>query len=202
MNENALFSPAAERNREPIAARLAELLPASGSVLEIASGSGQHAVHFAKAFPSLRWQPTDPDPDALRSISAWQEEAALPNLAPPLELDVTQSRWPVDSVQAIVAINMVHISPWEATEALLRGAAALLPDGAPLILYGPYILADRPTAPSNLAFDRSLRSRNPLWGVRALDKVTTAASGLGLARHAVYEMPANNFLIEFRKQAR
>ena len=137
-----------------------------GTVLEVASGSGEHVVHFAATFPALGWQPSDPDPAGLVSIAAWCAEAGLANIAPPLALDASAGEWPIDRADAILCINMVHISPWAATLGLLAGAARLLPTGAPLILYGPYVEPDVPTADSNLAFDASLRARDPAWGLR------------------------------------
>ena len=158
-------APATLRNRDAIAAVLGDWLPASGTVLEVASGSGEHAVHFAAAFPKLDWQPSDPDPSALASIAAWSAEAGLPNIAAPLHLDASAPDWPLGHADALLCINMVHISPWAATLGLFAGAARLLGPGAPLILYGPYLEADVATADSNLAFDESLRSRNPDWGL-------------------------------------
>jgi hypothetical protein len=168
-------------------------------VLEIASGTGEHAVHFARAFPDLLWQPSDPDPTALRSIRAWSAEASLANLQPPVELDVRADRWPVDETAAILCINMVHISPWSATEGLVRGAGRLLASGAPLYLYGPYLQSDVPTAPSNLAFDASLRARDPEWGLRRLDTVVALAGRHGFSLDAVVTMPANNLSVVLRK---
>jgi SAM-dependent methyltransferase len=188
-------APATDRNREPIREVLARELPAHGLVLEIASGSGQHAVAFAGAFPNLTWQPTDADPDAVASIAAWRDEAALPNLAAPLALDV-QAAWPVDHADAIVCINMVHISPWESSIALFAGASRLLPPGGLLFLYGPYLF-DGVTAPSNLEFDRSLRSRDPRWGVRDVTALSGIATDFTL-REAV-PMPANNHSLIFRR---
>lgn len=189
-------APAAERNREPIAAVLREVLPARGTVLEVASGTGEHAVFLAGLFPALRWQPSDPDPDALDSIRAWREEAGLANLLEPVRLDASAADWPVDSADAILCVNMVHISPWSATLGLLAGARRLLPPGAPLILYGPYRRAGVPTAPSNEAFDASLKARDPQWGLRELEAVEAAADGFRLER--VVEMPANNVTAVFR----
>ncbi|MDX2086790.1 MAG: DUF938 domain-containing protein [Kofleriaceae bacterium] len=189
-------APATERNRAPIREVLARVLPAGGTVLEIASGSGEHAVAFARAFPHLTWQPTDADPAALASIAAWRDEAALPNLAAPVALDVTQP-WPFATADAIVCINMVHISPWEASLALFSNAAQLLAPGALLYLYGPYRIAGV-TAPSNEAFDRSLRARDPRWGVRAVEDLTEAAVGFALVE--MVAMPANNHSLVFRRQ--
>jgi hypothetical protein len=191
-------APAAARNREPIAAVLREALPKCGKVLEIASGTGEHAVYFAGLFPGLVWQPTDPDPAALASIHAWRDEAALGNLLEPLRLDAAAEAWPIDSADALLCVNMVHISPWAATEGLMRGAGRLSAAGAPLILYGPYRRAGVPTAPSNLAFDESLRARNPQWGLRDLEAVEAEAVRHGLRLERVFEMPANNLALVYR----
>jgi SAM-dependent methyltransferase len=190
-------APATARNREPIREVLARVLPASGTVLEIASGSGEHAVAFAQAFPHLTWQPTDADPAALASIAAWRDEAALPNLAAPVALDVMQP-WSVTRADAIVCINMVHISPWEASLALFANAGRLLAPGALLYLYGPYKLSGV-TAPSNEAFDQSLRARDPRWGVRDVDDLTALAAAEGLALVDTVAMPANNHSLVFRR---
>ncbi len=192
-------APAAERNREPIAAVLREMLPARGTVLEVASGTGQHAGWFAGLFPNLTWQPSDPDPAALASIRAWRADTKLPNLREPLLLDAEAETWPVAAADAILCVNMVHISPWAATVGLLRGAARLLPAGAPLILYGPYRRAGTPTAPSNEAFDASLRARNAEWGLRTLEAVTAEAAANGLRFERLFEMPANNLTLVFRR---
>ena len=192
-------APATLRNRDAIAAVLAEWLPLGGTVLEVASGSGEHVVHFAAAFPHLDWQPSDPDPAGLASITAWSAEAGGANVAPPLALDAAAPCWPVDRADAILCINMVHISPWAATLGLFAGAARLLAPGAPLILYGPYIDPDVPTAESNLAFDASLRARNPDWGLRDLDRVKAAARGAGLTFAERRAMPANNLMLLFRR---
>ncbi|MEA3061817.1 MAG: hypothetical protein QOJ94_1598 [Sphingomonadales bacterium] len=192
-------APAAGRNREPIATALRGVLPDEGVVLEIASGTGQHAVHFARLFPGLVWQPTDRDSEALASIAAWRGEAGLANLLPPLRLDASQADWPVSAADAILCVNMVHISPWEATAGLMRGAGSLLAPGAPLVLYGAYIREGTPTAPSNLAFDESLKARNPGWGLRTLEAVCAEADKNGLAFERLFEMPANNLILVFRK---
>lgn len=192
-------APATMRNRDAIAAVLADWLPASGKALEVASGSGEHVVHFAAAFPGIDWQPSDPDPAGLTSIAAYRAEAGLANIAQPLSLDAAARDWPVDQVDAILCINMVHISPWEATLGLFAGAARLLAPAAPLILYGPYIEADVPTADSNAAFDESLRSRNPAWGLRDADAVKAAAADGGLAFAERRAMPANNLMLLFRR---
>jgi len=192
-------APAAERNREPIAAVLREVLPAAGSVLEIASGTGEHALYFARQFASLSWQPSGPDPAALASIEAWSADAGLANLLAPVVLDAAAETWPVAKADAILCINMVHISPWAATEGLMRGAGRLLAPGAPLILYGPYRRAGVQTAPSNEAFDLSLKARNPQWGLRDLDAVTAEAEKGGLRFDRLTEMPANNLVLMFRR---
>ncbi len=191
-------APATERNRDPIAAVLREVLPARGLVLEVASGTGQHAAYFARLFPGLEWQPSDPDPDALTSIEAWVADAGAANLREPIELDAAGT-WPVERADAVLCINMVHISPWTATLGLLAGAARLLPAGGPLILYGPYRRSEVETAKSNEAFDRSLKARNPDWGLRDLDQVTAAAEAERLVLERVVEMPANNVSVVFRK---
>lgn len=193
-------APATLRNREPIAAVLARELPASGTVLEIAAGTGEHAVFFAAAFPALAWQPTDPSAEALASIAAWLEDYPGSNLAAPLLLDAsTPDSWPVDEAAAILCINMVHISPWEATQGLFRGAARILgSSGAPLILYGPYLEQGVETAPSNLDFDASLKARNPLWGLRQAEALDALAAAHGMARTARHAMPANNIILVYR----
>lgn len=196
----ALVAPAVARNRDPILAVLQPRLPRSGVVLEIASGSGEHAVHNAAALPGLQWQPTDPDPDALASIAAWRAHAALPNLLAPLRLDASdQATWPVDRFAAVVNINMIHISPWAVTEGLMTGAGRILSLGGVLFLYGPYIERDVATAPSNVAFDLDLRNRNAAWGIRHLDDVTALAAMHGLALSERVSMPANNLSLFFRK---
>lgn len=192
-------APATARNRDAIMAVLRQELPASGLVVEVASGSGEHAVHFAAASPGLDWQPTDPDPAALASIEAWRVEAALPNLRPAILLDA-RGAWPVDRASAVLCINMIHISPWAATVGLMKGAGAVLPPGGLLYLYGPYIREDVETAPSNLAFDASLRARDPQWGLRRVDDVAAAAQAEGLAFHHLVEMPANNLSLIFRRR--
>lgn len=193
-------APATQRNRDPILAVLREELPDVGLVLEVASGSGEHAVHFARALPHLTWQPTDPSTEALASIAAWRGAEGSPNLLAPLELDAASDQWPLDMADAIVCINMVHISPWQATEGLMRGAGRVLPQGAPLILYGPYRRAGHALEPSNAAFDESLKSRDPRWGLRELEAVADCAAGEGLALSRVVEMPANNLTAVFRKR--
>ena len=196
----ARTSPSTARNREPILAVLKSCLPSRGLVLEIAAGAGEQAAYNAAALPGLQWRPTDPDPEALVSIAAWQAHAALPNLLPPLRLDASDpDAWPVDRADAIVNINMIHISPWAATEGLMTGAGRLLPPGGTLFLYGPYIEAGLETAPSNLAFDQSLKSRNPAWGLRRLDDVAALAARHGLALSERIAMPANNLSLVLHK---
>jgi SAM-dependent methyltransferase len=181
-------APATERNAAPIRAVLERVLPARGLVLEIASGTGQHAVYMARALPALDWQPSDPDAAARASIEAWRAEVALPNLRAPLELDV-RAPWPIARADAVVCINMLHISPWAAAEALFAGAARVLPPAGVLVTYGPYLI-DGATAPSNQAFDRSLRARDPSWGVREVRDLERIAPAFTLAE--VVPMPANN----------
>lgn len=190
-------SPAALRNREPILAVLRDWLPAYGTVLEIAAGTGEHALHFAAAFPDLGWQPTDPDPEARASIDAWREEGGTPNLLPALHLDVLAPDWPVTEAAAILAVNLVHISPPEAGLALLDGASRLLAPGAPLILYGPWRVRGEPLAPSNLAFDQALKARDPRFGLRELTAFAAEARSRGLTLHQRRDMPANNLMLRF-----
>lgn len=188
-------APAVARNRDAILAVLRDLLPARGLLLEVASGSGEHALHFAPAFPGLVFQPSDPDPDARASIDAWC--AGVANIRAAVALDAAAPDWPVDRADAVLCINMIHIAPWAACEGLLRGAARILPPGAPLILYGPFKRGGVHTAPSNEAFDADLRARDPAWGVRDLEEVAVAARGF--ASPAATEMPANNLTVTFRR---
>ena len=192
-------APAATRNREPIADVLSEWLPASGLVLEIASGTGEHAVHFAERFPRLDWQPSDIHPDALSSIRAWRESAALRNLREPIVLDAASSDWPIDEADAVLSINMVHISPWTSALGLVAGAARILPPGGALILYGPWLKDDIATAPSNVAFDRDLRSRDPEWGLRRVEDLAAAAASRGFELEQTRAMPANNLMLLLRR---
>lgn len=194
-------APAAARNREPIAAVLGEELPADGLVLELASGTGEHAVHFARAFPALEWQPSDADPASRPSIDAWRAEADLPNLLPAIALDARAPEWPLTRADALLCINMVHISPVEAAEGLVAGAARLLPHGGPLVLYGPWIESEVATAASNLAFDADLRARNPKWGLREVAWFDELAASKGLARTRRVAMPANNLVLVYRRGA-
>ena len=199
MNPDCQHAPATLRNREPIAEVLRSILPASGLVLEVASGTGEHAIYFAQALPTLDWQPSDPSPEALRSIRAWRATENLRNLAAPLALDVVRHPWPVGKAAAVVCINMLHISPWAATAGLMRGAGDILDDGSPLYIYGPFRRAGRTLEPGNQAFDTQLRRTDPAWGLRDMDEVTAWAAESGLARTAVIDMPANNLSIVFRK---
>nr|WP_230293910.1 DUF938 domain-containing protein [Croceicoccus sp. Ery5] len=192
-------APATQRNREPIGDCLATILPATGLVLEVASGSGEHALFFARRFPALEWQPSDPDADAIRSIAAWRGAEGTANLRAPVMLDASAPDWPVDRADAMLCVNMVHISPWDATIGLFAGAARVLPAGAPLVIYGPFRSADIPTAPSNLEFDRSLKMRDPRWGLRDLADVDALAQASGLMPAARHGMPAHNMLLEFRR---
>ncbi|GJH14061.1 DUF938 domain-containing protein [Caballeronia novacaledonica] len=195
-------APAAERNRDAILSVLARVLPRSGGVvLEIASGTGQHAVHCAAALPDIVWQPSDPDAEARDSIAAWRAHAGLANLNAPLALDVLNDDWGIGNVAAIVCINMIHIAPWEAAESLFRGAGARLASGGVLYLYGPYRRNGAHTAPSNEAFDQQLRARDPRWGVRDMEAVAALGEKAGLTLVETVAMPANNFSVVFEKQA-
>jgi len=199
LSDHRRSAPHVARNAGPIAEMLREVLPARGLVLEIASGTGEHVLHFARAFPDLAWQPSDPDPAAVRSIEAWREEAGPPNLLPAIALDARAADWPVATADAILCINMIHISPWAATAGLMRGAGALLASGAPLYLYGAYRQRGVATAPSNEAFDASLKARDPDWGLRDLEDVIAEAERNGLRPEAVIPMPANNLSVVFRR---
>ena len=193
-------APAAARNVGPIGDVLADWLPQSGLVLEVASGTGEHALAFARRFPGIDWQPSDPDPAALASIAAWGSDGPA-NLREPLRLDVCEADWPVDRADALVSINMVHISPLEASIGLLDGAQCVLALGAPLILYGPWIDEERETAPSNLAFDQSLKVRDPRWGLRTVGEFAGEAKLRGFVLADRRQMPANNLMLRFDKQA-
>ena len=192
-------APAAARNRQPILEVLQRELPAEGLVLEIASGTGEHTAHFAAALPHLLFQPSDPDAGARASIDDWARTLGLANVQPAVALDAAAADWPLAAADAIVCINMVHISPWAATVGLFRGAAARLPAGGLLYLYGPYHRDGRPTAASNAAFDRDLRARNPAWGIRNLEDVCQLAAEQGFAPPRVVDMPANNLSLLFRR---
>lgn len=202
MSEDARrLAPAVARNKAVITEVLARHLPATGLVLEIASGSGEHALHFAAHFPALTFQPTDPDAAALASIAAWRAEAQLANFLPPLMLDVMADAWPVPKPDAVLCINMIHIAPWEATAALMRGAARVLPRDGILFLYGPFKQDGTHTAPSNAEFDSSLHAQDVQWGVRDIEAVTEIASAVGFAAPVVEAMPANNLSVIFRRLA-
>ena len=189
------------RNREPIAEVLGAWLPREGLVLEIASGTGEHAAFFAERFPSLEWQPSDVHPDALASIEAWQGEAGLPNLRRPLLIDASSTEWPIDRADALLSINMVHISPWASALGVLAGAQRILPPGAPLILYGPWLRDEFPAAASNLAFDADLRRRNPDWGLRRVELFSEAAAKHGFGLAETRDMPANNLMLLYLNQS-
>lgn len=189
-------APAAARNVGPIGDVLADWLPNVGLVLEVASGTGEHALAFARRFPALEWQPSDPDPQALASIEAWQSGGPA-NLHPPLQLDTCAVDWPVKSADAILCINMVHISPWESAIGLLDGTARLLAEGNSLILYGPWREANVETAPSNAAFDLSLKDRDPRWGLRLVEEFAEEAASRGLFLADRRSMPANNIMLRF-----
>jgi SAM-dependent methyltransferase len=199
MTDHRRSAPHVARNAGPIVEVLKDVLPERGLVLEVASGSGEHALHFAREFPKLLWQPSDPEPSALRSVEGWRAEAGLFNLLPAVALDARAADWPVDEADAVLCINMVHISPWSATAGLMRGADRLLAAGAPLYLYGAYRQAGVETAPSNEAFDADLKARNPEWGLRNLEDVVAEAEGRGFALETVTPMPANNLSVVFRK---
>lgn len=198
-NGEALIAPAVARNRDAILEVLRRVVPEDGLVLELASGSGEHAIYFARNLSHLTWQPSDPSEQALASIAAHRREAGLPNLLPPIALDATWPTWPIDHADAVVAINMIHIAPWQATEGLMAEAARILPHGGPLYLYGPYKENDLQTAESNSAFDEDLRRRNPTWGVRNVEDVSRAASRNGLRLVERIAMPANNLSLVFQR---
>lgn len=191
------FAPATARNREAILEVLRRVLPAQGLVLELSSGTGEHATFFGPQFPGLIWQPSDPDPAARASIAAWIAATGATNVRPPLDIDARTDAWSVAKADAMVCINMIHIAPWVSALGLFAGAARILPKVAPVFLYGPFKRGGEHTAPSNEAFDQSLRARNPDWGVRDLDEVTAAAGQAGLGRPEVISMPANNLSVVF-----
>eukprot|EP00009_Paramoeba_aestuarina_P003326 CAMPEP_0201516366 /NCGR_PEP_ID=MMETSP0161_2-20130828/7712_1 /ASSEMBLY_ACC=CAM_ASM_000251 /TAXON_ID=180227 /ORGANISM="Neoparamoeba aestuarina, Strain SoJaBio B1-5/56/2" /LENGTH=196 /DNA_ID=CAMNT_0047913469 /DNA_START=47 /DNA_END=637 /DNA_ORIENTATION=+ len=191
--------PATQRNKEAILEVLKVVLPPSGTVVEVASGSGQHAVHFARHLPSLTWQTSDFNHEYLASQRAFREEEGLSNLVEPVFLDVTSSDWPIKTADAVFNANLIHISPWNACLGLLDGASRLLSPGAPLVFYGPFLVGEK-TAPSNLNFSEGLKQQNPEWGVRSLDTVTTEASKRGFELDKVVDMPANNLIVVYKKQ--
>lgn len=191
-------APAADRNKDAILGVLKQVLPGDGLVLEVASGTGQHVAHFAAALTGLKWQPSDSDESLHESIAAHVSASAVENVAAPIQLDTRMDTWPVGGADAILCINLLHIAPWSAAEGLMRGAARLLENNKPLILYGPYLQRGRHTAPSNAEFDAILRRRNAEWGVRDLDDVTALAQGYGFTLEQVVAMPANNLTVVFR----
>lgn len=192
-------APSAERNKQPILEVLSRVLPASGLVLEIGSGTGQHVAHFAKALPGLEFQPSEVDEERHASIAAWIRHENLTNVRPPLAFDVTRLPWPVPTADAVVCINVIHISPWEATLGLMQGAGECLPPGGVLVTYGPYKRSGSHTAPSNEAFDASLKARDPRWGIRDMEEVAAVAKAQGLELKEVVAMPANNFTVVFQR---
>ena len=193
------FSPSAARNREPILGVLAQVLPRTGLMLEIASGTGEHVVHFAAGLPYLDFQPTDPDPLAIRSIVAWRAASGLQNIRTPQIFDVCAGTCPLAAADAVLCINMIHIAPPEATGALFMHASRLLASGAPMVLYGPFRRAGVATAASNEEFDASLKERNPAWGLRHLERVVQIADAHSFSAPEIIEMPANNLCVIFRK---
>ena len=193
-------APAVARNRAPILEVLRGTLPRQGTVLEIASGTGEHSTWFAPKWPELIWQPSDPDPAARVSIMAWSKAAAAANIRPPLELDVHAADWPISTADAVICINMIHIAPWSACQGLCRGAGACLPPGGVLFLYGPFDVAGRPMAASNVSFDASLRRQNPSWGIRHLDAVSAEAASHGFDLERTVSMPSNNLSVVYRKR--
>lgn len=201
MHDAREISPSAERNKQPILEVLTRVLPPQGLVLEIGSGTGQHVAHFAKALPALSFQPSEMDVARHASIQAWVASEHLQNVRPPLAIDLLAQPWPLASADAVLCINVIHISPWDATLALMAGAGAILPAGGVLVTYGPYLRDGAHTAPSNEAFDASLRARDPRWGVRDIDAVARVAAQAGLALEEIVPMPANNFTLVWRKAA-
>ncbi len=208
------YAPAFQRNHQPILAILEQELPKQGIVLEIASGTGEHAAFFAQQLPHLGWLPSDQAPSSLTSITAWQHKVHGANLYKPIPINVCQPNWPEFVIQtldnyglmdfkvvAIININMIHISPWQATAGLMAGSARLLSPQGILYLYGPFIQVDQPTAPSNLAFDQSLKTRNPAWGIRQLAEVSHLAAQYGLSLKKTVAMPANNLSVIWQHSA-
>lgn len=193
-------APAALRNRDLILDTLRPQLPPQGLILEVASGSGQHCIRFAEGLPQHILQPSDPDAAARASIDAWTADSRLPNIRKALDIDATASIWPIESADAVICINMIHIAPWRAGCGLIAGAGRLLPADGPLYLYGPFKRDGCHTATSNEAFDASLRSENPEWGVRDLDALAAIAAEAGFGPPLIIEMPANNLSLVFRRQ--
>jgi hypothetical protein len=196
------LAPSAERNKDPILAVLGRVLPDHGVVLEIASGTGQHVAHFAKALPELTWQPSDMDSGYRESVARWIEAERLANVRAPIRLDVHERPWPIGSADAIVCINMLHVAPWSAALALFDGARDIVPARGVLFLYGPYRHGGAHTAPSNAQFDASLRAHDPQWGVRDVDDVASNALARGFELDETVEMPANNLSLVFRRTMR
>lgn len=194
-----LHAPATQRNRQPILDVLLRVLPARGTVLELASGTGEHAVWFAHNLRPLIWQPSDPDPQMRRSIESHARAADVGNIRPAIEIDVTEGPWPIGTVDAAVCINMLHISPWQATEGLFAGLQEHLAEGAPVVIYGPFKRGGAHTAESNERFDLSLIARNPEWGIRDVEAVTEVADANGFTLEETVEMPANNLILVFRR---
>jgi SAM-dependent methyltransferase len=192
-------APATARNRQPILDVLRPRLPARGIVLEIASGSGEHVIHFAEALPDLVFQPSDPDAEARASIDDWVQTEGLGNVRAAMALDAARKSWPIERADAVLCCNMIHIAPWEAAAGLIAGAAGVLARGGTLYLYGPYRREGRHTAPSNEAFDRDLRQRNPAWGVRDLEAVAALAAAQGFGPPEIIDMPANNLSLVFKR---
>ena len=192
-----MVSPSAARNREPILQALRPHLPATGTVLEVASGTGEHVAHFAAALPGLQWQPTDLCAERRASIDAWA--AGLPNVRAALPLDATAPQWSLGRAEAVLCINMIHIAPWRAAEGLVAGAARVLGAGGLLALYGPYRRGDQPMEPGNAAFDADLRGRDPAWGLRRVEDVAALAAAAGFGPPSIEAMPANNLLVLFRR---
>jgi SAM-dependent methyltransferase len=198
LEDGRWFTPSAERNSEPILAILRRILPGTGHVLEVASGTGQHVTRFAKALPELTWQPSDPDPEFRDSIRTWVASESLSNVCDPVALDVCKIPWPIRTADAVLCINMIHVAPWAATGSLLEGARAVLSGGGVLFLYGPYRRFGRHTASSNEAFDEQLRRHDPAWGLRDLEAVVEVAGQVGFVVSETVQMPANNFAVVFR----
>jgi len=198
--DGRIVSPSAEKNKEPITELLTRVLPRQGDVLEVGSGTGQHILHFAQAMPHIRWQPTERNADCLKSIASWLAPVNPPNVNAPIHLDVHDKIWPLDDVAAVVCLNMIHIAPPSATEALLRGASRVIYSGGILFLYGPYRRQGRHTSASNEAFDKSLKGENPEWGIRNLEDVALLAASEGFDLHEIHSMPANNLAVVFRKR--
>lgn len=201
LDDGRRFAASAERNKDPILAVLRRVLPGKGLILEIGSGTGQHVAHFAKALPQLTWQPSDLDADLRQSVARWIEHEGLSSVLAPVAFDVQATPWPVEHAAAIVAINVIHVSPWTAALALIEGAARILPQGGVLFLYGPYRRDGRHTAPSNERFDAELRAFDPQWGVRDVEELAEAAGRAGFALAEIVEMPANNLSLVFRFEA-